>query len=141
MINFLERRNITGLDFFETGLNDIFKIFEYSPNINDSFNPNIEVIEKQSEYILKAEIPGIDKKEINISIEDNKIIIEGEKTIEKEENDEIYFKEISYGKFKREIRLPEDTDKEKIDATWSSGVLKICFPKKENDKKTKIKIK
>lgn len=104
--------------------------------------PSLDVSETDGAYVVKVEVPGIDPKDIDISLMDHLLTIKGEKKQEKEEKEENYhLVERSYGSFTRSIRLPSQVQSDKIDATYKNGVLKITLPKTEEAKKKEIKIK
>ena len=104
--------------------------------------PSLDVSETDSEYVVKVEVPGIDPKDIEISLMNNLLTIKGEKKQEKEEKEENYHLiERSYGSFTRSIRLPSQVQNDKINATYKNGVLKVTLPKTEEAKKKEIKIK
>jgi HSP20 family protein len=91
---------------------------------------------------VKAEVPGLEPKDIDISLSDGLLTIKGEKKQEREEKEENYhLVERSYGSFARSIRLPNEVQSDKIDASYKNGVLKIVLPKSEEAKKKEIKIK
>lgn len=103
--------------------------------------PSLDVSETATDYIVKVEVPGIDPKDIDISLMNNLLTIKGEKKQEKEEKDENYHLiERSYGSFTRSIRLPSQVQSDKINATYKNGVLRITLPKTEEAKKKEIKI-
>jgi len=107
----------------------------------EAWYPAIDLSETDNEYIVKAELPGVGKDEIEISMTDGILTIRGEKKQEKEEKKENYhFAERWYGKFSRTLGLPPDADPEKADALFDNGVLKITVPKAENARPKKIKI-
>jgi len=104
--------------------------------------PSLDVSETKGDLVVKAELPGIDPKDIDISLNEGILIIKGEKKQEKEEKEEGYHLiERSYGSFTRLIRLPREVQNEKINAFYKNGVLKITLPKSEEAKKKEIKIK
>jgi HSP20 family protein len=104
--------------------------------------PSLDVSETDSEYMVKVEVPGIDPKDIDISLMNNLLTIKGEKKHEKEEKEENYhLVERSYGSFTRTIRLPSQVQNDKINATYKNGVLKVVLPKTEEAKKKEIKVK
>jgi HSP20 family protein len=105
------------------------------------WTPKIEVSEKEKEYLVKAELPGIEKENINIALTDGLLTIKGEKKKEKKEKDENYHRiETSYGSFSRTLRLPDEVDNEKIDATYKNGILAVRIPKTKPVEPKKIKI-
>jgi HSP20 family protein len=104
--------------------------------------PTLDVSETKNDYVVKAELPGIDPKEIDISLANDLLTIKGEKKQEKEEKEENYhLVERSYGSFTRSVRLPGQVQSDKINATFKNGVLKVTLPKTEEAKKKEIKIK
>ncbi|MCF6148780.1 MAG: Hsp20/alpha crystallin family protein [Candidatus Kuenenia sp.] len=104
--------------------------------------PSIDLAETDDNIVIKAEIPGIDPKEVDISIQDNNLIIKGEKKEEKEEKGKNYYRmERSYGKFSRSIDLPSSVDTSKVSAECKNGVLEITLPKKEEVKPKQITVK
>jgi len=104
--------------------------------------PSLDVSETKSDFVVKAELPGIDPKDIDVSLNDGMLTIRGEKKQEKEEKEENYhFIERSYGTFSRSVSLPRDLKHDKISASYKDGVLRVVLPKSEEAKKEEIKIK
>ena len=104
--------------------------------------PSLDVSETKNELVVKAEIPGMDSKDIDISLSDGMLTIRGEKKYEKEEKEENYhFIERSYGTFSRSVSLPRDLKHDKISASYKDGILRVVLPKSEGAKKKEIKIK
>ena len=104
--------------------------------------PSLDVAETKNEIVVKAEVPGLDPKDIDISLSDGLLTIKGEKKQEREEKEEnFHLVERSYGSFARSIRLPNEVQSDKINASYKNGVLKIVLPKSEEAKKKEIKIK
>lgn len=97
----------------------------------DGFVPlAMDVTEGDKGYMLSAELPGIDEKNVGVSVKGDALVIEGEKSQEKEEkNKDSYLSERSYGSFKRCFALPEDVDPDKIKAQFAKGVLTVTLPK------------
>jgi len=103
--------------------------------------PKIDMKETDKEIIINAEIPGVDKKDINVDLNQNLLTISFERKQEKDEKDEGWrIVERSYGKFVRTIALPCDVYGDKTKASYKDGVLKIILPKKEDSKSSRIKI-
>ena len=103
--------------------------------------PAFDVSESDKELIIKAEIPGMDKKDINITVSDGMLTIKGEKKHEKKEESEHYHRvERRYGAFSRTVRLPREVKAAKVDATYKDGVLSIKLPKSEAAKPKKIEV-
>lgn len=104
--------------------------------------PSLDLSETKNDFVVKAELPGIDPKDIDISLANDVLTIKGEKKHEKEEKEENYhIIERSYGSFTRSIRLPREVQSDKISASYKNGVLRITLPKSEEAKKKEIKIK
>lgn len=104
--------------------------------------PSLDLSETKSEIVVKAEIPGMDPKDIDISLSDGVLSIRGERKQEKEEKEEDYHLiERSYGSFARSVALPKEIKHDKISASYKDGVLRIVLPKSEEAKKKEVKIK
>jgi len=104
--------------------------------------PSLDVSETKNDVVIKAELPGMDPKDIDISLNNGFLTIKGEKKHEREEKDENYhLVERSYGSFTRSVRLPREVQSDKITASFKNGVLRVTFPKSEEAKKKEIKIK
>ena len=104
--------------------------------------PSLDISETKGDLVVKAELPGIDPKDIDISLNEGVLTIKGEKKQEKEEKEEGYhLVERSYGSFTRSIRLPREIRNEMINASYKNGVLKITLPKTEEARKKEVKIK
>lgn len=135
-----------GLTELKNEMDRIFESFfgERLPSFREEFSltPAIEVSETDSEIIVKAAIPGVDKKDLSISILDNNLIIKGEVKKEKEEKKKNYYKqEIAYGSFSRTIPLPAAEVKvDEIKANMKNGVVTINIPKSEKAKAREISI-
>jgi HSP20 family protein len=95
--------------------------------------PKLDMSENDKEYLLKFELAGMQKSDIKLSLEENSmLVLEGEKKQETKEKNSTYFREeISYGKFKRAMRLPKDANLEKMETNYKDGILTVTIPKKE----------
>jgi len=92
--------------------------------------PAIDVVEKEKEYQISAELPGIDEKDIEVSVTDGVLTVKGEKKEQKEEKDKNYHRlERQYGSFQRSFELPPSIDQGKIEAKFEKGVLTLTLPK------------
>ena len=106
------------------------------------FAPAVDVTETAEAVVVKAEVPGMDAKDINISVAGEVLTIKGEKKSEREEKEENYHVvERSYGSFSRSMTLPAAVDVDKIEAKYDKGVLTVTCPKKEEVKPKAIEIK
>ena len=104
--------------------------------------PSMDVSETKDAVMVKAEVPGMDPKDIQISLQEQLLTIKGEKHMEKEEKEERYFRmERTYGAFTRSVRLPMAVDGSKVSATFKNGLLMITLPKTPAAKGTTIPIK
>ena len=104
--------------------------------------PPVDVSETKDEVIVKLEVPGIEKKDIEISLTGDVLTIKGEKKQKVEEKDENYHRiETRYGAFARAIRIPISVDAAKVKAKYDKGVLRISLPKTEEVKPKQIEIK
>ncbi len=121
--------------FFERGI-------RRKPEEVSDWYPTLDVAETKNDLVIKAEVPGMDPKDIDISLSDGILTIKGEKKQEREEKEEDYHLiERSYGSFARSIQLPKGVQSDKIQATYKNGVLKVVLPKSEEAKKKEIKVK
>src|SRR5229473_8405128 len=111
------------------------------PAATTSWSPSVDIFETEGEIVVKAELPGVDRKDITLHLENNVLTLKGERRFEKETKEENYHRiERSYGNFSRSFSIPATVDEEKIRADYKDGVLKIVLPKKEQSKPKQIKI-
>ncbi|MDH5406688.1 MAG: Hsp20/alpha crystallin family protein [Candidatus Aminicenantes bacterium] len=104
--------------------------------------PSTEIYQTDQEIVLKAELPGIDPKNMSIHVDHGRLRIECERKHEKQANEENYHRrELAYGKFSRTFTLPTSIDQGKINARYEKGILHITLPKKEEHREKEIKIK
>lgn len=122
--------------FFERRFRKRFRFFD-----EEELYPLVDLSETDNDLILRAELPGIDPDNINISLSNGTLTIKGEKKQEKEEDIEDYhIIERSYGTFTRQIELPKAVESDQVSASYKNGILKIILPKKEESKRKEIKI-
>lgn len=94
--------------------------------------PNADIIENEKQYELQIVLPGFNKKDVNIEIEDGKLTISGERKFEKEDNGNTYHTiESQYGKFTRTFYLPDNVKDDAMKASYKDGILKVVIPKDE----------
>lgn len=104
--------------------------FRLIESVGDNWQPQVDVIEKPSSYVVTADIPGVDPKDIKISVAHNVVTIHGEKNITFNETDKNYKRAERYsGSFYRQFSLPSDIDEAKIVAKVKNGVLTLEIPK------------
>jgi HSP20 family protein len=107
-----------------------------------TFAPRFEVKETKDAYVFKADIPGIEEKDLEITLTGNRLTVSGKREAEqREEQDTYYAYERSYGTFSRSFTLPEGADSEHADADLKSGVLTLTVPKKPEHQPRKISLK
>jgi HSP20 family protein len=97
----------------------------------DSWTPAVDILEKDGNLVLRAELPGINEKEIDLKLEGNLLTLRGEKKMEKDEEKDNYHRvERYHGLFSRSFRLPDTVDRDKIKAEYKNGVLTVTIPQK-----------
>jgi len=103
--------------------------------------PRVDVIEHDDDFLIKAELPGVDKKDISITVSNNVVTLEaGTSKEEKEEKGDFYHREISSGAYCRSLVLPVNVKEGEAKASFKSGVLELTIPKVEKTKRTTIKV-
>ncbi len=117
------------------------KMFDNWPTINQSFTPAIDVYQDKDHVFVEAPLSGIDPEKVDISIENNVLTIKGENEKKSEVEDKDYYrKEVRYGSFYRSVQLPTRVDGDQAQASYESGVLTIKVPKAPEAKSKTIKI-
>jgi len=125
----------------------LFDNFFY-PALRDSdtetgwnWNPVVDIYEDEGSYVIKAEIPGVDKKNITIDVKDRILTLKGERSSDSEADEHNYYRrERCHGRFERTFSLPADVDPDRIDASFTDGVLKLEIPKPEERKPKQITV-
>jgi HSP20 family protein len=134
---------ITRIDPFRE-LASFFQSFEPSGKEQltaGNFVPPVDVYEDEQNLVLKLEVPGVDEGDINVSVENNTLTIQGERKFEKEEKEENFHRiERRYGSFLRTFKLPSTVDAEKVEASYEKGILKITLAKRAEAKPRQIKV-
>ena len=106
------------------------------------WNPPVDVYETTNSIVLKADVPDVNKEDVNISVEGNVLTLRGERKRETEVKEKDFYRtERRYGAFSRSFTLPGSVDADKIEADFSGGVLKVTLPKREESKPKQIKVK
>jgi HSP20 family protein len=104
--------------------------------------PHVDVIDRKNDILVKAALPGVDKKDIDLSVEKNSVTIKGTTSHElKEEKEDYYHSEISSGSYYRTLILPEDVEEGKAKAKFKDGILELTLPKAKTEKKKTHSIK
>jgi HSP20 family protein len=107
-----------------------------------AMTPAVDIVERAGEYVVKADLPGIQKDDIDVTLQDGLLTITGETKSETEEKegDQVIRQERRYGKFTRSIQLGQDVDENKVKAAFNDGVLQLTLPKKEEVQPKKISV-
>jgi len=133
-MSLIPRMDMFDLFFNDVGLTDLF-------NEEGTLMPAINISENEKEYVITSEIPGVDAKDLDVTLTDGILTIKGEKKQENEENEENYHRiERHYGSFERSFRIPEKVKTDKLDATYKDGVFKLSLPKAEVVEAKKIEV-
>lgn len=125
---------------------DLDRLFESffgrAPAIREDFwAPTVDVMERDGNIEVKAELPGMKKEDIKVTVKDNVLSLTGERKQEKEEKEKTYHRiERFYGKFCRSIELPADVEAGKVKAIYKDGVLHVVLPKPESAKPKQIDV-
>lgn len=114
---------------------------EWAEDVENEWIPRMDFSEKDGNYYVTAELPGLDKEDIELSVEGEYLTVSGKKE-EKEEKEEgnYYLKETRAGSFKRTFKLPGKIDENKVDATYKDGVLTVKIPSEEDSEARKIEV-
>jgi HSP20 family protein len=131
---------------FQREMQDLWdRFFSESPLerwTSREWSPSVDISETDGSIEVKAEIPGFDSKDIDLSVAGDVLTIKGEKkTEEKKEKKQYHYREISSSSFQRSFQLPASINSEAVDAEFKNGVLHISLPKAEENNKKKIDIK
>lgn len=103
--------------------------------------PSVDISETAASYLIKAEIPGVNKEDVKVTIQDGMLTIQGERRQEKEEKDKKFHRiERSYGSFVRSFSVPGDADESAVKAEFKDGMLNVTLPKSEKAKAKAINI-
>jgi HSP20 family protein len=120
---------------------DAFSRFLTEPQGSRPWTPAVDIYETENELMLKADLPEVELKDIDVRVENQTLTISGERKFEKRESDKGYHRiERSYGTFQRSFAVPNTFDTEKIGASFKNGVLTVSLPKKEAAKPRQIKV-
>jgi len=125
-------------DLFNSMFNELGTV--QGESVTNDFVPAINTREGEFAYHVEVDLPGVSKDDIEIKVEDNTLIISGERKVKEEIKEESYYKvESRFGSFSRSFTLPEDVDVENIHAESTDGVLEVVVPKLESAKIDKVK--
>ena len=126
-----------GIRLFQDSVDRLFS----EPASARPWTPNVDILENEDEIVLKADVPGLNEKEIHIRMEDGTLTLKGERSFNKGEKEKGYHRiERGYGSFVRCFSLPETVDPDKVKAEYKAGVLTVALPKKEAAKPRAIEV-
>ncbi len=135
LVRWSPTRDLLNTPFIDRFFSDLF---EPTYDSDRMWRPIVDLAETDESYEIRAEIPGMDKKDIEISFKDNTLVLSGEKKMEKDETKKNYHHiERMYGKFQRSFSMPNDIQADKIEASYNNGILTVIIPK--DIEKTKAK--
>ncbi len=127
----------TGLRVFQDTINRLMS----DQAVSRPWAPAVDILETENELILKADVPGVDLKDIDIQLENGTLTLRGERKSERTENNKGFHRlERSYGSFARYFTVPDTVDAEHVRADFHNGVLSVTLPKKEIAKPKTIKV-
>ena len=141
--NLLDRfqKDFKRLGLFDPLFNEVYADDNTDVAISH-WRPAVDIKEEDKQFVIRADIPGVDPKDIEITMEDGVLTIKGERTAEQEEKREDYRRvERSRGTFYRRFSLPDTANAEKIEATGKDGVLKVVIPKHDKVLPRRITVK
>jgi len=123
--------------FFDSAVNRLLN----EPQATRPWMPAVDILETENELVLKADVPDVELKDIDIRIENGTLSLRGERKFEKKDEKSGFHRiERSYGSFERVFTIPETVDPDKVKAGYQSGVLTVTLPKKEVAKPRQIKV-
>lgn len=105
------------------------------------WRPAIDVSETESAFVVRLEVPGIDKEDLEITCSDGLLTLSGEKRVDEEaQNADTHYRERRFGRFRRTLRIPDSVRTDAIDAAYKNGVLRVTLPKRTADRTRKVTI-
>lgn len=120
---------------------DAFSRLLSEPRTGRPWSPAVDIYETENELVLRADVPDVDQKDIDVRVENQTLTISGERKFEQDEKTKGYHRiERSYGGFVRSFGIPPTVDPEKVAAEYKNGVLTISLPKKEAAKPRQVKV-
>jgi HSP20 family protein len=134
------------LGTLQTEMNRLFNTFFDAPAPGNGpslrrWVPAMDLIETDTDFVLKADLPGMSESDVNIELEDNVLTVSGERKAEHEERQAGYYRvERSFGAFRRALTLPDGVDPESVKATFHNGVLEVTVPKPAAQVPRKVQI-
>ena len=140
----LQPKPINVFDDMDSMIHSLFKTDWNFPARNaQDWSPAVDVKETDNSFLLSADIPGLTKKDVKVSVANGKLTVSGERAFQTDqESDNYHYRERRFGTFDRSFNLPENVDEEKISASFKNGILNVTIPKHENilPKEREIKV-
>lgn len=129
-------------DMFGMGANRVFSSDRLGRGLFDrDVSPALDVIERDEDYLVLVDLPGVDQKDLDVTVADNVVTIKGEKKDTRERKEtKVFRKETWEGSFQRTVGLPKGTDASQIEAIMRDGVLQVRVPKREEAKPRQIAV-
>lgn len=145
MLTITRRDPFRGLAALHEQLNRLFDdpFFRIQPNDSalTAWSPAVDIYETENELTLKADLPGLQEKDLDVRVENNMLTIRGERKWEKNVSEDNYLRvERSYGSFSRSFSLPSTVNTDAIRAEYKNGVLEVHMPKREESKPRQVKV-
>jgi HSP20 family protein len=126
---------------FTREIDRVFDAFFGQTDQGRRWVPPIDLVEAEDRFLLKADLPGLSESDVNIEVQDGTLTISGERKAEHEQREKGWYRiERSFGSFNRSLTLPDGVDPERIEASFSDGVLEVRIPKPEERKPRRISI-
>lgn len=133
-------RRLDGL--FEDGFTGLRRAFADEALDAVTWMPAVDILEKDNQIVLKADLPGIDPKDVEINVENGTLTLRGSRKFASDVKEDDYHRvERVYGSFVRSFRLPGSVDPDKVEASYRNGVLELTLPKRPEAKPKQIKVK
>ena len=120
---------------------EMSRLLEQGAGERGTMRPEVDIFEEKDAIVVKAELPGVDAKDVDVTVEDGLLTISGQRRMEHKDEREGYHRvECSYGSFSRSFSLPDNVEADKIDASIDNGVLKLRLPKRASSQPRRIAI-
>ncbi len=114
----------------------------FDESVTSAWLPAVDILERENEYTVNIELPGVNKDDVKITVENNVMTVRGEKKMEKESDEKnVHRTERTYGSFQRSFTLPTHVKSDKIEASYNNGILTVTLPKAEEAKPKEIEVK
>jgi HSP20 family protein len=139
-MNLIRRSSFSSLPSFESEMNDLMRRFFGATTTGDGWTPPARVEESDNEVLVTLELPGVEAKDVTLSVEGRELLVSGEKKLPSTEKNACLLDEIPCGTFHRRLALPAEVVGEKTAADYKAGLVRITLPKSAAARRTKIPI-